>query len=404
LVRIPACHAGGRGFEPRPLRQNVVANEKRSDLRTFFRLSAIFRKLIPVHPYLRFRILLARHAVARLAARLRSSAEIAMLVLGPAAVGLIAFAAMPAMLAAAHPWPLALPLLTLHGIAMGLPFVLLRPQVQPAHTQPWLAGLPVAPRLQLQAAAAVAALLAAPLALAYTASLAIWLSQRPGWISPLRAAGATLFSFLLSWAWGAWLLARGARMPSPPRRPSASGFAAGQAAWEGPAGGHGRLWHHLFWLPLWRKGSHAGLRQMALLLAGAGAACLWMLGPAWLPRVAGAIGASALLVLLVHDADNTVRTQIERLAPVAAGWPLRFTALSWRARAAAQAPGLLVLAVLSGAGCAAQAWLGTAGRLYLGLAWLVPPLLAATPPFTPRDRTALVGLAIVLLCAVGSKV
>ena|GEM_PF-584078 len=25
LVRIPACHAGGRGFEPRPLRQSTSA-------------------------------------------------------------------------------------------------------------------------------------------------------------------------------------------------------------------------------------------------------------------------------------------------------------------------------------------------------------------------------------------
>jgi hypothetical protein len=362
------------------------------------------RKLILAHPYLRFRILLARHAVARLAARLRSSAEIVALVLGPATVGLIAFAAMPAMLAAARPWPLALPLLLLHGAAMSLPILLLRPTVLPAHALPWLAGLPVAPRLLRQAAVLVAALLASPLALAYAASLAIWLGQRPDWISPARAAGGTLLSFLLTWACSAWLLARGVRGVPAPRRPSSAPL-AGQPAWDkAGAGGRGLLWRRLFWLPLWRKGSHAGWRQVALLAGSLGASLVWMLGPAWLPRPLGAIFASALLALLVHDADNTVRSQLARLMPVAAGWPLRFTALAWRARAVAQAPALLAVGVLSAAGMAAHAWHGTAGRFYLALAWTMIPLLAATPPFTPRGRMALLAFSIMLLCATGSTI
>jgi hypothetical protein len=60
--------------------------------------------------------------------------------------------------------------------------------------------------------------------------------------------------------------------------------------------------------------------------------------------------------------------------------------------------------VLSAAGVAAQAWGGTAGRLYLALAWSLPPLLAATPPFTPRGRMALLAFSIMLLCATGSTI
>jgi hypothetical protein len=227
------------------------------------------------HPYLRFRILLARHGVARLAARLRGSAEIAAMVLGPAVIGLIAFAAMPAMLAASHPLPLALPLLILHGIAMSLPILLLRPQVLPAHALPWMAGLPVAPRQLLQASMLVAALLAAPLALAYVASLAIWLTQRPAWISPARAAGGTALSFLLTWACGAWLLARGVRAPLPPgKRPGKAvrGPRPAMASCGTACSG-------------WRSGARAATR-------GRARRCCWQ--PAWPPSWRGCWGQPAV--------------------------------------------------------------------------------------------------------------
>ena len=51
-------------------------------------------------------------------------------------LGLIAFAALPAMLAAAEPLPLALPLLCMHGVAMSLPVVLLPCRRPPADSVP----------------------------------------------------------------------------------------------------------------------------------------------------------------------------------------------------------------------------------------------------------------------------
>jgi len=353
-----------------------------------------------IHPYTRFRLRLARHAVAQLASRLRSSAEIAMFVLGPAFVGLVGFAALPAMLAAAEPLPFALPLLCLHGIAMSLPIILLRPRIVPADVAAWLQPLPVPPAMLLRASAAVAALLIAPLALAYAASLAIWLVQNPGWLSPLRAIGGTVLSFLLTLACATGLLVRGAGLPREEQRAPADAAAVTRP----PVLRTGRfyLWRQLFWLPLWR-GNHAGARQCVLLVATVGAGALWMLGPQALPRVAGAILTSILLVLFAHEADQALRDQFARVRGLASGWPVDVAALARHARALMLLGIALAPAAVTAAGAPAGAWHGTAGRLYLLVAWGMPPLLVLTPPFTARGRMALVAFLIVLLCATGSK-
>jgi hypothetical protein len=352
------------------------------------------------HPYIRFRLLLARHAVAELAARLRGAAEIAMFVLGPLIVGLIAFAALPAMLAAAEPLPLALPLLCLHGVAMSLPVVLLRPRVVPAHVRVWLHPLPVPQGLLVRASSAVAALLAAPLALAYAGSLAIWLYQRPDWLLPARAVAGTVLSFLLTWACATALLVHDAGLPPRARRTPQEAAADTHPAT--PRAGGFYFWHRLFWLPLWR-GSSAGVRQCALLAATIGAAALWMMGPQSLPRVAGAIVTSIVLVLLAHEADQALRTQLARVRVLAAAWPIDAATLARRARAMTLLAMAPAPAALTAIGTAAGAWHGTAGHLYLALAWGVAPVLMLTPPFTARGRMALVAFAIVLLCAFGSK-
>jgi hypothetical protein len=352
------------------------------------------------HPYIRFRLRLARHAVAQLASRLRSSAEIVMFVLGPLILGLVAFAALPTMLAAAEPLPLALPLLYLHGVAMSAPVALLRPRVVPAHVRAWLYPLPVPPALLLRASALVATLLTGPLALAYAASLAVWLYQRPDWLMPMRAVAGTVLSFLLTWSCSTFVLVRGAGLPQQADRAPAEAAAGTHPPTSRTGWFH--MWRQLFWLPLWRS-NVSGARQCILLAATTGAATLWMMGPQPMPRVFGAILTSVLLVLLVHEADQALRTQLARVRVLAAGWPVDVAALARRARAMTLLSVTPALALLTGVGAAVRAWHGTAGHLYLALAWGAPPVLMLTPPFTARGRMALVAFAIVLLCATGSK-
>ena len=349
------------------------------------------------HPYIQFRLRLARHAVAQLAARLQSSAEILLIVLGPMVIGLIAFAALPAMLAASQTMVLALPLLLLHGAAMSLPMALLRPRIVPADVRAWLHPLPIPARLERRACMAVAALLTAPLALAYAASLAIWLYQAPAWLLPARAVAGTMLSFLLTWACAAWMLARAGGPPHARRQPAAT--AGARVYLANPRRGAWYLWRQLFWLPLWRHGALAGPRQAALLLAACIVFPIWIGGLPLLPRALGAILAGVLLVLLVHEADSAQRDQAARVRAAAMAWPLDANRLVLYAR----------LLLLGGFACAlllgvCGGWPGRAGRLWLLLACATPPLLVLTPPFTARGRMALVASCIVLLCAVGSKV
>jgi len=360
-----------------------------------------------VHTYTRFRIRLTLHTLAQLSARLRSSGEIVVLALGPALLGLLAVAALPPMVFTSYPPAPALGLLVLHALAMSLPVALLRPRILPAAVQAWLAPLPVPPALLLRASLLVSGLLVAPLALAYAASLAIWLLQhaRPAWLLPLRAAAGTLLSFLLTWACACGLLVHGAlRPPAPPRAFSTAATAGGARYVPQPRPGWWFLWRHLFWLPLWRQGSLAGLRQAALLGGTVLASALWMAGPALLPRPAGALMASVLLVLFVHAADDALRGQLARLHAATAGLPLMAGTLGWRARATLLAALALALLALTAGGLAAGAWTHTAGYAWLALAWMVAPLLVCTPPFTPRGRMALVALCMLLLCATGSKI
>lgn len=357
-----------------------------------------------IHTYTRFRIKLTLRALAQLFARLRSAGEILALALGPALLGLLAVAALPPMYFACLPSPLGPGLLLVHAMAMSLPVALLRPRILPSGVQAWLLPLPVAPALLLRASLLVSGMLLAPLALAYASSLALWLLQhrRPGWLLPWRAAGGTLLSLLLTWACACRLLVRGAL--SPPASPARAADAGAAVYKARPRDGWRFLWRHLFWLPLWRNGSLAGPRQ-ALLLGGAlFAAALWMAGPAVLPRAAGAILTSVLLVLFVHDADDALRTQLARLRSAAAGLPLMPGALGWRARASLLAGLAVPPLVFTAAGLAAGAWTHTAGRAWLGLAWIVAPLLVCTPPFTPRGRMALVALFMLVLCATGSQI
>ncbi len=350
------------------------------------------------HRYVAFRIRLTGHALRELAASLKSSAEIILLLAGPGLLGLLACIALPPLYAATLAWPSALAWLLAHAVAMSLPAWLLRKRLLPLDVTRWLHALPIARAVQLKADAAVAAIVLAPLGGAYAISLTIWLVQSPPWLRALPGGLATLASLGISWLCVIAMLGWRARARMPRLRRPRPGPASYRVRSMRPRAL--LFWHRLFWLPFWRCDSRVGWQQSVLLLPAAGSALAWMAPGTTLPRAALGACTSLMLIVLTERGDHAVREQIALLAPVMAGWPRSLRQLSWWARAFALLPALGVLILLGRHGH----WQRGAGLLYLVLAALGALLLVGMPRYTARARVGCVILSIVILTAVGSEI
>jgi len=326
---------------------------------------------------------------------MRGSLEIVILTAGPLFFGLLVAAALPPVLAANLPLFQSLPLVLLHALAMTIPAWLLRSHVLPVPARDLLRTLPVPERARLRADAVVAAMVTAPLALAYAASLGLLLWQQPAWMGNARGVGATVLSCLLTWLFTAWMLSWRGR-PLQPMQRRVRTEAPARYTLPAPPWRAAFLWRRLFWLPAWR--SATGPRQAALLVASCVCGHAWLHQTTLPPALVG-LFTSVLLVLLAHLGDQATRAQIALLRPVMAGWPLALKRFEVQVRALTLAPSLVVCAVLFASGT----WPHLAGRLYLALSFIAPALLVALPAVTPRARVAWVAAAILILTAIGSE-
>lgn len=408
-----------------------------------------------VHPYLQFRLRMARHGLRQFLASLANSLEITLLGFGPVLLGLAAAIALPGMLAVTLDWPAMLAILAAQALFAALPAMLLRQRLHPADAVAWTRPLPVPPALGWAADALAAGLIAGPLTGLYTVSACIWLFQWPDWLRPVapQAIAATVLSLLLGWALATLALARrrlrpalaapfsffrarkkhyaGAHAAAGPADPAA--VAPGSAG-AGHAGtGHTNtgmaapgyaprvlrpllpaLWHRLFWLPFWRAENRVGVQQCLLLASALGCTAAWLLGPGLrLPLPGAAMGglASAMLVLLTDRGDKAVREQAALLRPVLAPWPLDVAPLLLCARLFALLPAAAVLAAFAalafGAPGAVTATAAAGPSPKAALVWLATAgtacgtIVALNPG--PRGRVVLVMLSILILTAIGSE-
>ncbi|WP_377702500.1 hypothetical protein [Pseudoduganella sp. UC29_71] len=395
-----------------------------------------------VHPYLQFRLRMARYGLRQFLASLANSLEITLLGFGPVLIGLAAAIALPGMMAVTLGWPAMLAILAAQALFAALPTVLLRKRLHPADAVVWARPLPVPPALAWAADALSAGLIAGPLAGLYAVSAMIWLYQWPDWLRPVapQAIAATLLSLLLGWALATLALARRRlRAALPARRraraaaatPAAATLAPGTAPAALAPGYTPRplrpllpaLWHRLFWLPFWRAENHVGLQQCVLLAGALGCTTAWLLGPPLgLPLPGAAMGglASAMLILLTDRGDKAVREQTALLRPVLAPWPLDTARLLLCARLFSLIPGAAVLAAFAvlaisqpqawGHEPAATAPLAAAAPFpspRAALVWLAAAGTACAAIVAlnlgPRGRVVLVVLSILILTAIGSE-
>jgi hypothetical protein len=388
-----------------------------------------------VHPYLQFRLRMARYGLRQFLASLTNSLEITLLGFGPVLLGLAAAIALPGMMAVTLRWPAMLAILAAQALFAALPTVLLRKRLHPADAVAWARPLPVPPALGWRADALSAGLITGPLAGLYAVSAMIWLYQWPDWLRPVapQAIAATVLSLLLGWALATLALARRRLRPAlPARRRARAARTAAATQPAAPAPGYTpralrpllpALWHRLFWLPFWRAENHVGIQQCVLLAGALGCTAAWLLGPPLgLPLPGAAMGglASAMLILLTDRGDKAVREQTALLRPVLAPWPLDTARLLLYARLFSLIPAAAVLAAFTVLATShPQAWdhwpaatapLAAAAPFpspRAALVWLAAAGTACGAIVAlnlgPRGRVVLVVLSILILTAIGSE-
>jgi hypothetical protein len=351
--------------------------------------------------YVSFRIRLARHALMELAASLRGSGQILVVLFAPVLVGLLALAALPPLYAATLPFPSACGLVLAHALVMASPVLLLRQRLMPAAVVEWLRALPVTPRVRLSADAMVAWQVARPVAALYASSLAIWIGQRPKWIDPAAGILMTLVSFALTLVGIALMLA--VRTRSTHARPR---VVRQPLPYVQPRVGVRPLfkWRRLYWHALWRTDGAPGMLLAALFFGAIACGWMWMHQLFALPAAGLALAHSILLVLLMDRSDKARRAQAQRLRPIAGAWPAMPATLERAAQCLGAVPGLLAVGSLWLLGSAGGAWQHTSGRWYLGLAILAQLVLAAVPVFSARGRVGTVALSMLILTAVGGEI
>lgn len=372
-----------------------------------------------VHPYLQFRLRMARHGLRQFLASLANSLEITLLGFGPVLIGLAAAIALPGMLAVTLRWPAMLAILAAQALFAALPAVLLRQRLHPADAVAWGRPLPVPPRLGWAADALTAGLIAGPLTGLYAVSATIWLFQWPDWLRPVapQAIAATVLSLLLGWALATLSLARRRLRPAlavPSRaaraaatHTGAAGTAAAAATQYAPRALRPllpALWHRLFWLPFWRAENRVGVQQCLLLASALACTAAWLLRCLPLPgAVMGAL-ASAMLILLTDRGDKAVREQAALLRPVLAPWPLQAAPLLLCARLFTLLPAAAVLAVFAVLAFVPQP---AAHSPRAALVWLATAAMACGAivalNLAPRGRVVLVVLSTLILTAIGSE-
>ena len=357
------------------------------------------------HPYLLLRLRLTHHALHQFVASLASSVEILVLLAGPLLLGLLSVLALPCLHAATLPWPAALAIIGAQALATCLPAWLLRKRLLPAPVAAWLRALPLTPALRWQADAGVAAMLMAPLALAYAASAGVWLYQSPAWLRPVAAQGMAAIgaSWLLSWLLTACIFKL--RMAAPRLVRQASQTAAIGLAPVAPRWTTLFVWRRLFWLPFWRAENMVGIQQ-SLLLAGAVISMLaWLLRVPLVPAPLLALLASASLVLITDRGDKAVREQLTLLRPSLAAWPIACTPLIRLACAFSLLPGFAVLiaAVVLLQATTPAVLQQRVALVYACTASCALLAIVGLPRLSARARVALVVFAILILTAIGSE-